>query len=51
MQAEIKDLTTIVYNIEAFKYGMREFAICGNNSYITRFGQSKAETKNGWAGK
>jgi hypothetical protein len=30
---------TIVYPLEDFPYGMREFAIRDNNGYILQFGQ------------
>jgi len=36
---EIKDKASIVYPIENFFYGMREFAIRDNNGYILQFGQ------------
>lgn len=36
---EIKDRVNIVYPIENFYYGMREFAIRDNNGYILQFGQ------------
>jgi uncharacterized glyoxalase superfamily protein PhnB len=35
----LKDKTNIVYNIENFEWGMREFAIDDNNGYILQFGQ------------
>jgi uncharacterized glyoxalase superfamily protein PhnB len=35
----LKDKTTIVYPIENFDYGMREFAIRDNNGYCLQFGQ------------
>jgi uncharacterized glyoxalase superfamily protein PhnB len=35
----IKDMATVVYPIEDFDYGMREFAIRDNNGYILQFGQ------------
>lgn len=41
--SEIKDTATIVYPIENFFYGMREFAIRDNNGYILQFGQEIAE--------
>jgi len=34
-----KQNKTIVYPIENFYYGMREFAIRDNNGYILQFGQ------------
>ena len=36
---EIKDKASIVYPIENFFYGMREFAIRDNNGYVLQFGQ------------
>jgi uncharacterized glyoxalase superfamily protein PhnB len=36
---QLKDKATIVYPIEDFDYGMREFAIRDNNGYILQFGQ------------
>ena len=36
---EIKDKARVVYPIENFFYGMREFAIRDNNGYILQFGQ------------
>ena len=41
---EIKDKATIVYPIENFFYGMREFAIRDNNGYILQFGQEIPES-------
>lgn len=35
----LKDKATVVYPIENFDYGMREFAIRDNNGYILQFGQ------------
>ena len=35
----LKDKTEIVYPIESFDYGMREFAIRDCNNYILQFGQ------------
>ena len=35
----LKDKARIVYPIENFYYGMREFAIRDNNGYILQFGQ------------
>jgi len=35
----IKDRTTVVYPLENFYYGMREFAIRDNNGYLLQFGQ------------
>ena len=36
---QLKDKTTVVYPLEDFDYGMREFAIRDNNGYILQFGQ------------
>jgi uncharacterized glyoxalase superfamily protein PhnB len=36
--ANLKDKATIVYRIENFSYGMREFAIRDNNGYCLQFG-------------
>ena len=36
---KIKDKASVVYPIENFYYGMREFAIRDNNGYILQFGQ------------
>ncbi|HKF06987.1 MAG TPA: VOC family protein [Candidatus Sulfotelmatobacter sp.] len=36
---QLKDTATIVYPLEDFDYGMREFAIRDNNGYILQFGQ------------
>jgi uncharacterized glyoxalase superfamily protein PhnB len=36
---QIKDKVGVVYPIENFFYGMREFAIRDNNGYILQFGQ------------
>ncbi len=35
----LKDNARVVYPIEDFAYGMREFAIRDNNGYILQFGQ------------
>lgn len=35
----LHDKATIVYPIENFFYGMREFAILDNNGYMLQFGQ------------
>ncbi|RFM25706.1 VOC family protein [Deminuibacter soli] len=40
---QLKDTTQVVYPIEDFPYGMREFAIYDNNGYILQFGQSLEE--------
>ena len=37
--AELKDKVSVVYPIENFFYGMREFAVRDNNGYILQFGQ------------
>lgn len=37
--AVLKDKCEIVYGIENFKYGMREFAIKDNNGYVINFGE------------
>lgn len=34
----VKDSTEIVYGLENFEYGMREFAIYDNNGYVLQFG-------------
>lgn len=34
----LEDKVTVVYPIEDFEYGMREFAICDNNGYLLQFG-------------
>lgn len=36
---QLKDKARIVYPLEDFDYGMREFAIRDNNGYILQFGQ------------
>jgi uncharacterized glyoxalase superfamily protein PhnB len=35
---QLKDKTTVVYPLENFFYGMREFAIRDNNAYLLQFG-------------
>jgi uncharacterized glyoxalase superfamily protein PhnB len=35
---QVKDKAKIVYPIEDFDYGMREFAILDNNGYLLQFG-------------
>ena len=35
----VKDKARIVYPIENFDYGMREFAILDNNGYLLQFGK------------
>lgn len=39
---KLRDKVVIVYPIEDFDYGMREFAIRDNNGYILQFGQEIA---------
>jgi len=39
---KLRDKVAIVYPIEDFEYGMREFAIRDNNGYILQFGQEIA---------
>lgn len=36
----LKDTCAVVYPIENFVYGMREFAIKDNNGYVLNFGES-----------
>ena len=36
---QIKERATVVYPLEDFVYGMREFAIRDNNGYILQFGE------------
>jgi uncharacterized glyoxalase superfamily protein PhnB len=36
---QINERATVVYPLEDFAYGMREFAIRDNNGYILQFGQ------------
>lgn len=36
---KLKDQAEVVYGIENFDWGMREFAIYDNNGYIIQFGQ------------
>jgi uncharacterized glyoxalase superfamily protein PhnB len=36
---QIKDRATVVYPLENFPYGMREFAIRDNTGYLLQFGQ------------
>ncbi len=36
---ELKDKTNVVYPIETFEWGMREFAIYDNNGYLLQFGE------------
>lgn len=35
----LKEQAEVVYNIENFEYGMREFAVYDNNGYVLQFGQ------------
>jgi len=42
---ELKDKVEIVYPIDNFETGMREFAIYDNNKYIIQFGQEIDLTK------
>jgi uncharacterized glyoxalase superfamily protein PhnB len=37
--ASVKDAAHVVYPLEDFFYGMREFAINDNNGYVLQFGQ------------
>jgi uncharacterized glyoxalase superfamily protein PhnB len=36
---QVKDKVNVIYPLENFYYGMREFAIRDNNGYILQFGQ------------
>jgi uncharacterized glyoxalase superfamily protein PhnB len=36
---ELKDIVEVVYPLDNFEYGMREFAISDNNGYTIQFGQ------------
>ena len=36
---QLKNKVKIVYPIDSFEYGMREFAIYDNNGYLIQFGQ------------
>ena len=36
---DLKDKAKIVYDLETFVWGMREFAVYDNNGYILQFGQ------------
>lgn len=40
---QIKEKTTVVYPLENFHYGMREFAIRDNNGYCLNFGTRIAD--------
>src|SRR5690348_7022423 len=42
---QIKDQVSVVYPLENFFYGMREFAIRDNNGYILQFGQEIRDRK------
>jgi len=37
---ELKNKTEIVYNLEIFDWGMKEFAIKDNNGYVLQFGEN-----------
>jgi catechol 2,3-dioxygenase-like lactoylglutathione lyase family enzyme len=37
---KLKDDVKVVYELENFDYGMREFAIYDNNGYILQFGEN-----------
>ena len=39
---ELKDKTEVLYPIDSFEYGMREFAIKDNNGFMLQFGQEVA---------
>lgn len=41
--AKLQDKATILYPIEDFEYGMREFAILDNNGYVLQFGKELDE--------
>jgi uncharacterized glyoxalase superfamily protein PhnB len=41
---QIKEKVSIVYPIENFFYGLREFAIRDNNGYILQFGQEISDS-------
>lgn len=41
--AKLQDKATILYPIEDFEYGMREFAILDNNGYTLQFGKEIKE--------
>ena|ERR1051326_5691433 len=40
---QVKDKVTVVYPIENFDYGMREFSITDNNGLILQFGAELSE--------
>lgn len=42
---ELKDVVEVVYPLDNFEYGMREFAISDNNGYTIQFGQEIDITK------
>lgn len=42
MWMKVKDHTEVVYRIEDFDYGMREFCILDNNGYRLQFGEEIA---------
>ena len=37
---DLKNKTTVVYDLETFEWGMKEFAIKDNNGYLLQFGQN-----------
>ena len=39
----LKDKAEVVYPIEDFEYGMREFAIKDCNGYMLQFGQDRSD--------
>jgi uncharacterized glyoxalase superfamily protein PhnB len=41
--AKLQNKATILYPIEDFEYGMREFAILDNNGYVLQFGKELDE--------
>jgi uncharacterized glyoxalase superfamily protein PhnB len=43
--AALKDKVTVVYALETFDYGMREFGIRDNNGYVLQFGEEAGERK------
>ena len=38
---QLKGKVSLVYPLEEFDYGMREFAIMDNNGYVLQFGQER----------
>ncbi len=42
---ELKDKVEVVYPVDNFEHGMREFAIYDNNKYMIQFGQEIDESK------